>query len=189
MSTLDASTAATLQLVASSVVVDSLDTWNIGVNDPSALPVFTDIGGGQVMFSETSTNTTSNFWDLGDGSTSTESAFTHSYTSNGDYTVTYVAMDDCGRSDTSVFVVPGIVVGIHEMHATTFRVTSDAQGLSIHNSGDAGTLQLFDVQGRILRSVRVDARSDQRILMPSGQCILWRFVEPDELRSGLAVIP
>jgi len=188
-STLDATTAATLQLIASSVVLDSLDTWNIGVNDPSALPTFTDIGGGQVMFSESSTNTTSNIWDLGDGSTSTESAFTHSYTTSGDYTVTYVAMDDCGRSDTSVFVVPGIVVGIHELQATTFRVASDVLGLSIHNSGDAGILQLFDLQGRVLRSVPVAARSDQRIAVPSGQYVLWRFVGPDGPKSGIAVIP
>ncbi|MGV9012708.1 MAG: PKD domain-containing protein [Flavobacteriales bacterium] len=188
-STLDATIAATLQQAASSVVLDSLSTWNIGVNDPVALPEYADLGYGQVTFSESSTNTTSNFWDLGDGSTRTESSFTHSYGSNGDYTVTYIAMDDCGRSDTSIFSIPGIVVGIQEQQGTGFHVTSDAQGLSIYNSGDAGSLQLFDLQGRLLRSERMEARSSQRFSMPSGLCVLWRFSSEMVLKSGIVVVP
>ncbi|MEO5584228.1 MAG: PKD domain-containing protein [Flavobacteriales bacterium] len=188
-STLDATTAATIQQVASSVVLDSLNTWNIGINDPIALPQHVDLGGGQVAFSENSTNSTSNSWDLGDGSTSTESGFTHTYTADGNFTVMYIAMDDCGRADTSVFAVDITTTGITEQHASTFRVSSNVDGLSIHNGGDSGTLELFDTQGRVLRAVKMDARSDQRISMPSGQCVLWRFMGTTGPKSGVVMVP
>lgn len=188
-STLDAATAATIQQIASSVVLDSLSAWNIGVNDPVALPEHTDLGGGQVAFSENSATSTGNFWDLGDGSTGTESSFTHTYPADGNYTVTYIAMDDCGRADTSVFAVDITTTGIAELQASSFRVTGDATGLSIRNGGEAGTLELFDTQGRVLRSVRVDARSDQRISWPGGQSVLWRFVGATVPKSGVVVVP
>ena len=188
-STLDATTAATLQQVASSVVLDSLNTWNIGINDPVALPEHVDQGGGQVAFSENSANTTSNYWDLGDGTTTTESGLTHNYSANGSYTVTYIAMDDCGRADTSVFAVDITIMGITEQHATSFRVIGDADGVVIRNGGEAGTLELFDVQGRVLRSVIVDARSEQRISWPDGQAVLWRFSGATFRKSGLVVVP
>ncbi len=188
-STLDAATAATLQQVASSVVLDSLDTWNIGVNDPTALPEHVDQGGGQVAFSENSTNSTNNFWDLGDGSTNLESNFTHTYTADGNYTVTYIAMDDCGRADTSVFQVGITTTGITEQHASSFRVTGDANGLVIRNGGEAGSLELFDLQGRVLRSVSVDAQSEERISWLSGQCVLWRFIGTTTPKSGVVVVP
>lgn len=188
-STLDAMTAATIQQVASSVVLDSLNTWNIGINDPVALPEHVDLGGGQVAFSENSANSTSNSWDLGDGSTSTESGFTHTYTAVGNYPVTYIAMDDCGRADTSVFDVDITTTGIKELHASTFRVASDANGLVIHNGGDAGTLEIYDTQGRVLRSMPMDARSDQRISWPGGQSVLWRFTGATVPKSGIVVVP
>jgi hypothetical protein len=189
ISTLDAATAATLQQVATSVVLDSLSTWNIGVNDPVALPEYSDLGSGQIAFSENSTNAISNFWDLGDGSTSMETSFTHTYAAVGTYTVTYIAMDDCGRTDTSVIVVDITTTGITENLHSAFRVTGDANGLSIRNDGDAGTLELFDTQGRVLGSMRLDARSEQRISWPGGQCVLWRFVGAGVPKSGVVVVP
>jgi hypothetical protein len=190
ISSLDATTAATLQLIASSVVLDSLDTWNIGVNDPSAMPAFTDIGGGQVMFSETSTNTTSNFWDLGDGSTSAESVFTHSYISNGDYTVTYVAMDDCGRSDTSSFTVDVTSVGIAELNKPIISISSDAQGLVVSNAVRDGALDLFDTQGRKLATYAITAGGSRQIPTPSGKALIWRFLAKDgRFGSGVVVRP
>ncbi len=188
-STLDATTATTIQQVASSMVMDSLSTWNIGVNDPVALPEHTDIGGGQITFSENSTNTTSNFWDLGDGSTSTESSFTHTYSADGSYTVTYIATNDCGRIDTNVFLVDVTTTGITELQTSAFRVIGDGNGLLIRNGGDAGTLELFDTQGRVLRSVRIDARNHQRISWPGGQFVLWRFGGTTVPKSGVVVVP
>ena len=47
---LNPDTAAILRSIASSTVLDSLGTWNIGVNDPDASFTFLDQGGGNVQF-------------------------------------------------------------------------------------------------------------------------------------------
>lgn len=188
-SSLDAATALILQQVASSVVLDSLGTWNIGGNDPVAVPHYDDLGAGAVAFSEQSVHATDHFWDLGDGSTSTESSFTHSYATDGIYTVTYIASDGCGREDTSVFQVDIATTGIVEPETASFRVFGDASGLFIRIGGEAGTLELFDTQGRLLQSVRVGAWGDQRLAWPGGHGVLWRFVCGNMSKSGLLVGP
>lgn len=190
VSSLDAATASTLQQVASSVVLDSLDTWNIGVNDPVALPEHQDQGDGNVLFSENSVNATSHFWDLGDGSTSTENSFTHTYAANGTYTVVYVAMDACGRTDTSSFVVNMTSAGIGELDKARVWVTSDSQGLLVINDGSAGSLDLFDLQGRRVAVHAIGATGKEQVPLPSGTAVVWRFQTAGErVGSGLVVIP
>ncbi|MBZ0205364.1 MAG: PKD domain-containing protein [Flavobacteriales bacterium] len=189
-STLDPVTAATLQQVASSVVLDSLATWNIGVNDPVALPEHADLGAGQIAFSENSVNSTSNFWDLGDGTSSDQSAFTHTYAANGVYTVTYVAMDDCGRTDTSSFVVDVISAGIAALNKPSISISSDAQGLVLNNANRDGTLELFDTQGRKLATHAITAGEFHHLSAPSGTAMLWRFQAKDgSFGAGMVVRP
>lgn len=189
-SSLDAATALTLQQVASSVVLDSLGTWNIGVNDPVAQPQHTDLGGGQVQFSQSSTGATAHFWNLGDGSSSTESSFTHTYAANGNYVVMYVATDDCGRTDTSTFTVQVLTAGIEELGKPMVSVTSDAQGLVVVNGGSAGSLELFDVQGRRLATHAISAGGREHLPLSSGTATVWRFhARGGGDGSGLVVMP
>ncbi len=189
-SSLDAATALTLQQVASSVVLDSLGTWNIGVHDPVALPQHTDLGGGQVQFSQNSTGTTAHFWNLGDGSTSFEGTFTHTYANSGTYTVVYVATDDCGRTDTSTFTVQVLTAGIAEVGKPAVSVTGDAQGLVVVNAGAEGTLDLFDLQGRRLSMHPIGATGKEYVPLPSGTAVVWRFqTGGGRVGRGLVVIP
>ena len=189
-SSLDAATASTLQQVASSVVLDSLATWNIGINDPVALPAHTDMGSGQVQFSQNSTSATAHFWDLGDGSTATESSFTHTYAVNGNYVVTYVATDDCGRTDTSTFTVQVLTAGIEELGKPAVSVTCDAQGLVVINGGSVGSLELFDLQGRKLAMHTIGAGGKEHLPLPSGTAVVWRCRTPGgSAGSGLVVMP
>lgn len=189
-SSLDAATALTLQQVASSVVLDSLGTWNIGVHDPVALPQHTDLGGGQVQFSQNSTGTTAHFWNLGDGSTSFEGTFTHTYANSGTYTVVYVATDDCGRTDTSTFTVQVLTAGIAEVGKPAVSVTGDAQGLVVVNTGAEGILDLFDLQGRRLSMHPIGATGKEYVPLPSGTAVVWRFqTGGGRVGRGLVVIP
>ena len=55
-----------------------------------------------VNFNNTSTGATSYNWDFGDGTTSTQVLPTHSYTSEGTYSVTLIATNNAGCSDTIV---------------------------------------------------------------------------------------
>lgn len=52
------------------------------------------------LFTNTSTNATSYFWDFGDGGTSTQTNPTHSYSTAGTYTITLIAENDCHCKDT-----------------------------------------------------------------------------------------
>lgn len=187
---LDAATASTLRQTATSTVLDSLATWNIGINDPVAHPAFTDMGSGQVQFSQSSTGATAHFWNLGDGSTSTESSFTHTYAANGYYMVTYVATDDCGRTDTSTFTVQVLTAGIEELGKPAVSVTCDAQGLVVINGGSVGSLELFDLQGRKLAMHTIGAGGKEHLPLPSGTAVVWRFRTPGgSAGSGLVVMP
>lgn len=189
-SSLDPATAATLQQVASTVVLDSLATWNIGINDPVALPEHVDLGAGQIAFSESSVNSTSNFWDLGDGNSSDQSAFTHTYAANGVYSVTYMAMDDCGRTDTSGFMVDVISAGIAALNKPSISISSDAQGLVVNNAHRDGTLELFDTQGRKLATHAITAGEFHHLSAPSGTAMLWRFQAKDgSFGAGMVVRP
>ncbi len=55
--------------------------------------------GNTVDFTNTSQNATSYMWDFGDGATSSAENPTHTYSADGDYTVTLTAMDNMGQSD------------------------------------------------------------------------------------------
>ena len=61
--------------------------------------------GFEVTFDNNSTNSTSFMWDFGDGSTSTEESPVHTYTDEGDFTVTLTAMDGSGNSDEAMATV------------------------------------------------------------------------------------
>lgn len=189
-SSLDPTIAATLQAVASAVVLDSLASWNIGVNDPVAQPTHTVIDGGEVAFSENSINATSHLWELGDGSTSTASSFTHTYATKGNFAVYYQAMDSCGRSSSSTLLVEILNTGMAERTADHFRVISGPDQLMIRNGFGAGTLTLFDGRGRVLREMELGAQSEKQIPWPAERSIVWRFVARSGMvRSGACVRP
>jgi PKD repeat protein len=60
-----------------------------------------------------STNATTYLWNFGDGATSTATNPVHTYTANGNYTITLIASNAC-LSDTSEFVIQIIGVGLEE---------------------------------------------------------------------------
>lgn len=186
---LDAATAATLQQVASSVVLDSMATWNIGVYEPLALPQYTDLGSGQVAFSETSLRAAQHFWDLGDGSSSTESAFTHTYATTGSYAVTYVATDDCGRADTSIFTVHVVVSGIAEQPIKGLSIQAKDGSLWVYVP-IAGTLEVFNLQGQLLVVRGIGSDRAEQVQMPHATASAWRFIASDgRSASGTVVQP
>lgn len=51
-------------------------------------------------FTDASTNTTSWFWDFGDGNTDTTQNPTHTYATTGTYTACLIATSSCGATDT-----------------------------------------------------------------------------------------
>lgn len=97
---LSASDAQTLQSVAALVVLDSLANWSIGLYDVQAdfaANVYLD----SVQFSNNSSYASDYNWDFGDGTLSSNLANPqHIYGTAGNYSVTLIATDSCGKSDT-----------------------------------------------------------------------------------------
>jgi PKD repeat protein len=77
----------------------------ITVNPLPAAGFTNSANGNTVTFTNTSANATSYAWDFGDSATSTEENPVHTYNSDGTYTVTLTATNDCGDMTTTQTVV------------------------------------------------------------------------------------
>ncbi len=99
-STLLDTDAAIIRNAAKLIVFDSLINWHVGEYDPVADFTFVQSNVSDVSFTNTSTNSSSYNWDFGDGNSSLSQNATHTYATNGTYTVQLIA-DSCGISDTT----------------------------------------------------------------------------------------
>ena len=75
---------------------------------PTAQFSFTDFGL-TLVFQNGSANSTSYFWDFGDGQTSTEANPAHTFSAEGQYNVVLTASNNCG---TAVFQLPILVKAV-----------------------------------------------------------------------------
>ena len=190
ISTLDPVTAATLQNIASSRVLDSLSVWNIGVNDPFVQAGYTDNGSGIVDLTSNAPTATQYLWSFGDGTQSTDPDPQHIYTQNGNYTVTLQVWDDCLRSATVSFTISVVVNGIVEQQ--TASVTAAVLDGSLRFSGipGAGRMELLDLSGRIIASHRVQQGDATSLDLPHVPILIWSYFGDDGTRSvGRVVVP
>jgi hypothetical protein len=97
---LSAADAQALQNIAAMVVLDSLPNWSIGDYDVLA-DFSTTTNFGYVAFSNNSNYALNYQWDFGDASTSALDNPQHIYSSPGTYSVSLIASDSCGNSDTT----------------------------------------------------------------------------------------
>jgi len=189
---LDPATAATLQDIAASTVLDSLGTWNIGVNDPDA--AFTALANSTDVAFTPATGAGTHSWDFGDGGTDSAPAPVHTYAGSGTYAVVHVVTDACGRSDTSTSTVNVVIAGVTD--AALSGVAADRfvvmPGRATYTAGQVGELTLHLVNGQLLRRDRVGANGmwSAPLDVPAGTVLLWRFIAPDgKVRTGRAVMP
>ena len=101
--TLNAADATFLQQMAHNVVIDSMDTWRINFNKVQA-DFSHSVSSTTVQFTDSSTHAESWVWDFGDGNTSTMANPTHTYATDGTYTVCLYASDTCS-ADTICYSV------------------------------------------------------------------------------------
>jgi len=97
-STLSTTDASNIRTAAKLVAFDSLATWNIDKYNPKASYNYT-INNKTVSFNNQSIGGTQYLWSFGDGSTSTLTSPSHSYTSAGVYQVKLV-VKKCALTDS-----------------------------------------------------------------------------------------
>ncbi|MEM7038673.1 MAG: PKD domain-containing protein [Bacteroidota bacterium] len=160
---LDTATATFLQTVAEDVVFDSLDIWRIGHRDVYADFDYVLQSNGDIAFSDSSANATQWAWDFGDGATDSIQNPAHTYTTSGTYTVTLIVTDGC-NSDTISDTVNVVVVGRDLAAAPSLQLwpnpATDLLQLEMSAlAGEAYTLTVRDLQGRVLRTETVTPSS------------------------------
>ena len=98
-----------LQLIADATVGDSLNTWNLGVNEPWARFDWQQIDAtGLTSFNSISNSSLTHFWDFGDSTTSSAANPIHQYTWSQYFLVMHVVCNGC-KCDTS-FQVNNIII-------------------------------------------------------------------------------
>ncbi|TND08688.1 MAG: PDK repeat-containing protein [Bacteroidetes bacterium] len=142
--------AQLIQGIASSVVLDSMSTWNTEIYHPH--PAYTATGSGNsVTLTSTSTNNSSVNWDFGAQGNSAQPVFSHTFPAAGAYPFTLIASNNC-LSDTlyDTLLVP-LFTGVPELYP--------GRGFDISPNPSAGIFrvhvpvpaaydwQLFDLRG------------------------------------------
>lgn len=102
---LDAVTAAQLQLSASTTTLDSLDQWGIrGPNEQTIASFSIQNFDPDIQIENLSWRAISYQWDFGDGSTSTDINPQHQYGTNGTYTITLTAESECNSATVTQLI-------------------------------------------------------------------------------------
>lgn len=104
--------AAYLQDIAKLTVLDSIDNWRIGHDDPRAYYTYTQ-NGLTVDFTDSSTNANGHYWSI-DGANYSTPNVSHTFSSAGVYTVRLEVWDDCDTVVYQDYVEVG-PVGIEEV--------------------------------------------------------------------------
>ncbi len=115
-----------------------------------------------VLFNNTSSNATSYHWNFGDGNTSNLSSPNHIYPTNGTYTVTLTAYNECGDSavTTQIVVINPSVAGLEEeSESSMFFVfpnpTTDFVTINVSDKLIGNTLYIMDVAGKVVSQTRI----------------------------------
>ncbi|HRF81883.1 MAG TPA: hypothetical protein PL070_17525, partial [Flavobacteriales bacterium] len=170
-STLDPATAATLRSIASATVLDEFETWNLDMpNGTDALLDGFTLGADFVTLVHNGAG--EHLWTCTNGQSFTTGTCTFTFETSGTFVVTHTYNDPCGNSDTRTFTFD-MAVGLDELGATPqYHVLSTAPGsIEVQGAGAAGTLTLFDAQGRMLANERVGG-SNVQVACPSG-LVFW----------------
>lgn len=189
VSTLQPDSAAILQGIASATVLDSVDTWNLNEpgstdarvvsqsSDVDTIVTFHHFGQGQ------------HWWICSNGQTSADANPTFTFDAAGIYTFTHVYIDPCGHMDTATWTIQVNAISIVEYTGEHPWVNASDQGLLTISGGSSGDLfEVFDPQGRLLRSQRLDAGTSL-LPCPSG-IALWRITSPMQVRwNGKVLVP
>ncbi|KAB1065687.1 DUF4886 domain-containing protein [Salibacter halophilus] len=175
------SEANSLQTMADSTVFDAYSKWNLDAYEVTAdfnFNVFHD----SVAFTNLSLSRSpvNYYWDFGDGNTDTAKTPTHTYNSNGSYTVRLIA-DYCSSRDTTEKTINISTTKRVEYHFNeNFEVFPNpaTSKIVIQNNGtNKGTLEieLMNTLGQIVISQRVNAARNTNIQLydlPTGFYII-----------------
>ncbi len=144
-----------LQLIADATVRDSLNTWNLGINEPWARFTWQQINtSGLTAFNSESDSNMTHSWDFGDSTTSSDANPIHQYTWSQYFPVRHVVCNSC-KCDT-FFLVNNIIIfpsGLSERNSESdFQIFPNPAGNENINivckSKSRGLPELYSCDGK-----------------------------------------
>lgn len=147
-STLDPVVSEKIRLAAQTVVFNNLAEWHVGEYDPEVL-VNTSSNGLTLQLDNQSVSSWNFTWDFGDGNTSTVFSPQHTYANAGVYTLSYSAIDACGRTSQGYWEIQILNDGISEFEKK-YVVRSLENEFAIDFSSVASDIRVFDINGRLI---------------------------------------
>ena len=129
-------------------------TLNINVGTPPTAGFTYVLNGGALTLINTSQNASSFSWNFGDGGTANQAQPSYTYTVPGAYTITLIATNACGDSDTTTQQIQ--VLGLHDLgNAGLVLYPNPSTGhFTIDGLDDfiGETLSVIDLAGRMVAS-------------------------------------
>jgi Secretion system C-terminal sorting domain/PKD domain len=162
-STLPADEASIIKDVVKLVVYDNLTEWYVGIYIPVADFTHSNNGNGEYTFINTSTYSTNYLWDFGDENSSTEENPIHTYTEEGEYTVTltsnYLCENSSIKSET-INVILGIddfsIKKIVEIYPNPVKDIMNIETTSVISS-----IEVLNILGQVLYSEKTNTNKIQ----------------------------
>jgi len=147
-STLDPSVAEKIKLAAQEVVFNNLTEWHVGEYDPAVL-VNTTSNSLTLQLDNQSVSSWNFTWDFGDGNASTDFSPQHTYANAGVYSLSYSAIDACGRTSQGYWEIQLLDNGVSEFEKK-YVVRNLENEFAVDFSSFASDIQVYDLTGRLL---------------------------------------
>lgn len=148
-STLDPVVAEKIRFAAQAVVFNNLMEWHVGEYDPAVL-VNTSSNGLTLQLDNQSASSWNFTWDFGDGNTSTDFSPQHTYENAGVYSLSYSAIDACGRTSQGYWEIQLLDNGVSEFEKK-YVVRNLENEYAIDFCSLASDIRIFDLNGRLIQ--------------------------------------
>lgn len=146
--TLDPVVAEKIRLAAQAVVFNNFAEWHVGEYDPEVL-VNTTSNGLTLQLDNQSVSSWNFTWDFGDGNYSTDFSPQHTYANAGVYSLSYSAIDACGRTSQGYWEIQILDNGISEFEKK-YVVRNLENEFVIDFSSEASGIRVYDLNGRLI---------------------------------------
>lgn len=152
---LSTATAGIIQQAAASVILDSLDHFNLHpVNEPTQAYFSLVQNGASIVLTNESSRADSFTWLFGDGQSSVTQHAQHTYNSDGVYTVQLIASSACNTDTLSIQVAVGGSLGLNDPDFSAVAIWTSDELIGVSGSLPGYLVEVIGVDGKQLSEPR-----------------------------------
>jgi PKD repeat protein len=141
------------------------DSLTINVNPLAKADFTTLVSSKNVTLTNNSTDNNSSFWDLGDGKTSTNTSFVHSYATDGTYKIKLIVENNCGKDSVEKTVIIN-TAGINDALNAGITIYPQPVKNQLHvqfppHLNGTWKMTLIDATGKTISSTSIETNASQ----------------------------